>query len=83
MTLAQLHYKNTTNYTTLIQVREDSNDYTKRKSKANVSADLKIDFAFKQLSEVKKNKEITVVFLNAILQKTGRSRIKDISFNNG
>src|SRR5699024_1805174 len=29
-----------------------------------------------------KNKDITVVFLNAILQKTGRNRIKDISFSN-
>lgn len=44
--------------------------------------DLKIDYAFKQLFGNEKNKEITVVFLNAILQRTGRDRIKDISFSN-
>lgn len=44
--------------------------------------DLKIDYAFKQLFGSEKNKEITVVFLNAILQKTGRGRIKDIAFAN-
>ncbi|QDI90431.1 Rpn family recombination-promoting nuclease/putative transposase [Salicibibacter halophilus] len=44
--------------------------------------DLKIDYAFKQLFGNEKNKEITVVFLNAILQKTGRDRIIDISFDN-
>jgi len=44
--------------------------------------DLKIDYAFKQLFGSQKNKDITVVFLNAILQKTGRKRIKDISFSN-
>lgn len=44
--------------------------------------DLKIDYAFKQLFGSEKNKAITVVFLNAILQKTGRERIKDISFSN-
>src|SRR5699024_7243029 len=43
---------------------------------------LKIDYAFKQLFGSQKNKDITVVFLNAILQKTGRKRIKDISFSN-
>lgn len=30
--------------------------------------DLKIDYAFKQLFGSEKNKDITVVFLNAILQ---------------
>jgi len=44
--------------------------------------DLKIDYAFKQLFGIEKNKDITVVFLNAILQRTGRKRIKDISFSN-
>lgn len=44
--------------------------------------DLKIDYAFKQLFGSEKNKEITIVFLNAILQRTGRDRIKDISFSN-
>src|SRR5690625_3262174 len=44
--------------------------------------DLKIDYAFKRLFGNETNKAITVVFLNAILQKTGRERIKDISFSN-
>lgn len=42
--------------------------------------DLKFDFAFKQLFGIEKNKEITIVFLNAILQRTNRDKIKDISF---
>ena len=33
--------------------------------------DLKIDFAFKQLFGIEKNKDITIVFLNAILHRTG------------
>lgn len=44
--------------------------------------DLKVDYAFKQLFGNEKNKEITIVFLNAILQMDGRSPIKDISFVN-
>lgn len=44
--------------------------------------DLKIDYAFKQMFGSEKNKAITVVFLNAILQRTGRDSIKDISFLN-
>lgn len=44
--------------------------------------DLKIDYAFKQLFGNEKNKEITIVFLNAILQRTGKEIIKDISFTN-
>lgn len=44
--------------------------------------DLKIDYAFKQLFGIEKNKEITIVFLNAILQRTGSDRIVDISFSN-
>lgn len=44
--------------------------------------DLKIDYAFKQLFGSEKNKEITVVFLNAILKRTGRDMIRDISFQN-
>lgn len=44
--------------------------------------DLKVDYAFKQLFGTEKNKEITVVFLNAILQRHGRESIKDISFSN-
>ena len=42
--------------------------------------DLKIDYAFKQLFGSEKNKESTVVFLNAILQRTGRDIIKEIVF---
>src|SRR5690625_2029027 len=44
--------------------------------------DLKVDYAFKQLFGNEKNKRITVVFLNAILQKTGRGPIRNISFKN-
>lgn len=44
--------------------------------------DLKVDYAFKQLFGSEKNKEITVGFLIAILQRTGRDRIKDITFSN-
>jgi len=44
--------------------------------------DLKVDYAFKQLFGSEKNKEITVVFLNAILQRTGTNSIKDITFSN-
>ncbi|WP_090233844.1 PD-(D/E)XK nuclease family transposase [Lentibacillus halodurans] len=39
--------------------------------------DLKIDYAFKQLFGNEQNKDITVVFLNAILHQTGRNWIKD------
>ncbi|SDJ24671.1 PD-(D/E)XK nuclease family transposase [Natribacillus halophilus] len=44
--------------------------------------DLKIDYAFKQLFGNEKNKDITVVFLNAILQKTGKNPITNINFEN-
>lgn len=44
--------------------------------------DLKIDFAFKQLFGIEKNKSITIAFLNAILQRTAGNEIKDISFKN-
>lgn len=44
--------------------------------------DLKIDYAFKQLFGSEKNKQFTVVFLNAILQRSEREEIKDISFAN-
>lgn len=44
--------------------------------------DLKVDFAFKQLFGMEKNKQITITFLNAILQRTGSDRIVDISFSN-
>src|SRR5690625_3671419 len=44
--------------------------------------DLKIDYAFKQLFGNEENKDITVIFLNAILKRRGRDRITDISFTN-
>lgn len=44
--------------------------------------DLKVDFSFKQIFGKEKNKEITIVFLNAILQKTGHQPIVDVSFDN-
>ncbi|OCS91091.1 PD-(D/E)XK nuclease family transposase [Caryophanon latum] len=39
--------------------------------------DLKVDFAFKQLFGSERNKHITIVFLNAILARTGRDTIKE------
>ena len=81
----------------VITMKEEKSDYYrgKQKSKKREKSkllgriplkqlmDLKIDYAFKQLfGSNEKNKDITVVFLNAILQKTGRNRIKDISFTN-
>ncbi|WP_339237652.1 Rpn family recombination-promoting nuclease/putative transposase [Oceanobacillus sp. FSL W7-1281] len=44
--------------------------------------DLKVDYAFKQLFGNEKNKDITVVFLNAILAKSGRSPIQQLYFQN-
>lgn len=44
--------------------------------------DLKVDFSFKQMFGKEKNKEITIVFLNAILQNTGHKPIVDVSFEN-
>lgn len=44
--------------------------------------DLKIDYAFKQLFGNEKNKDILIVFLNAVLQRTNRKPIKDIVFLN-
>jgi len=44
--------------------------------------DLKIDYAFKQLFGSEKNKAITIVFLNAILKRTGRDTIKEVTFKN-
>lgn len=42
--------------------------------------DLKVDYAFKQLFGSEQNKGITVVFLNAILKRTGLNAIKEIAF---
>ena len=36
--------------------------------------DLKVDFSFKQIFGKEKNKEITIVFLNAILQKFSQKK---------
>ena len=81
-------------YITLAKVMEDPSHYKQKSERMNKRTtllkqiplerlmDLKIDYAFKQLFGNEKNKEITVVFLNAILQKTGRASIKDISFAN-
>lgn len=44
--------------------------------------DLKVDYAFKQLFGSESNQEITIVFLNAVLKRTGKDRIKGISFSN-
>ncbi|MDY0406730.1 Rpn family recombination-promoting nuclease/putative transposase [Virgibacillus sp. 179-BFC.A HS] len=95
MTLPGLRTR-TSDYSTVIEVKEDRNEYAGKKHEnstgkrtrllkripLNQLMDLKIDYAFKQLFGNEKNKEITVVFLNAILQKTGRNGIKDIAFTN-
>ncbi|OEC01239.1 hypothetical protein GY31_13075 [Lysinibacillus sphaericus] len=44
--------------------------------------DLKIDFAFKHLFGSERNKSLTIVFLNALLQRTGRNTIKEVTFIN-
>lgn len=44
--------------------------------------DLKVDFAFKQLFGSEKNKHILIVFLNAILKRTGNDVIQHITFEN-
>ena len=44
--------------------------------------DLKVDFSFKQLFGTEQNKDITIIFLNAILQKTGHKRIIEVHFDN-
>ena len=65
--------------------RQDERDHKTRLLKRiplHRLMDLKIDYAFKQLFGKEKNKEIMVVFLNAVLQKTGRNPIKDVSFLN-
>jgi len=44
--------------------------------------DLKIDFAFKRIFGSERNKSLTLVFLNALLQRTGRNTIKEVTFIN-
>src|SRR5699024_4403964 len=94
MTRTSTHYKNSAIAT--ITVTENTNEYSENNQNSNKNAqpellkrirldklmDLKVDYAFKQLFGNEKNKHITVVFLNAILQQTGRKPIKDISFAN-
>src|SRR5699024_3580784 len=41
--------------------------------------DLKVDYAFKQLFGSEKNKNITIVFLNAILNRSSENRINEIT----
>lgn len=53
-----------------------------RRIPLNKLMDLKVDYAFKQLFGSERNKNITVVFLNAILQRTGRDTIKEVTFIN-
>ncbi|WP_255259769.1 Rpn family recombination-promoting nuclease/putative transposase [Lentibacillus sp. CBA3610] len=83
----------TADFTKFVKVREESDGYNGQKETEKRGKllkripleklmDLKVDYAFKQLFGNEKNKEITVVFLNAILQRTGRKRITDISFDN-
>ena len=43
--------------------------------------DLKVDYAFKQLFGNEKNKDITIVFLNAMLKRTGPDSIIDVIFS--
>ncbi|MEN1970392.1 PD-(D/E)XK nuclease family transposase [Lentibacillus sp. N15] len=92
--LTKSHNKHLTS--TSFIVKEDPNDYAKKIKNVDKNSrpellkriplerlmDLKVDYAFKQLFGNEKNKAITVVFLNAILQQTGRNVIKDISFSN-
>ncbi|QFF97978.1 hypothetical protein PB01_03625 [Psychrobacillus glaciei] len=71
-------------------VKEDEEQYCARKVHPkgfkpvllNGLLDLKVDYAFKQLFGSEKNKEITIVFLNSILKRTGADGIKDIKFEN-
>ncbi|MDQ0218405.1 Rpn family recombination-promoting nuclease/putative transposase [Peribacillus cavernae] len=48
----------------------------------NELIDLKIDFAFKQLFGSDSNKHMTIVFLNALLKRTGEEKIKEITYEN-
>ncbi|MCJ7841464.1 Rpn family recombination-promoting nuclease/putative transposase [Lederbergia sp. NSJ-179] len=72
------------------RINEDTTHYNRKMSSTrllkrvplNKLMDLKIDYSFKQLFGSEKNKHITVVFLNAFLQKAGRGKIKEIAFLN-
>ncbi|UUI04706.1 Rpn family recombination-promoting nuclease/putative transposase [Oceanobacillus jeddahense] len=79
---------------TSLHIQEESKSYKKyqrRKERTKKALhripdvqlmDLKVDYAFKQLFGNEKNKDITVVFLNAILAKSGRSPIQQLYFQN-
>lgn len=94
MVLAKLQYENTTNAIPQSYIREDFKHYNMKLQEEQRSTkllkriplerlmDLKIDYAFKQFFGNERNKEMTVVFLNAIFQKAGRNPIKDITFLN-
>lgn len=63
MALSELHYQNSTDYTSITTVKEDPNDYSRRMRETKENGrtklikgiplerlmDLKIDYAFKQL----------------------------------
>lgn len=53
---------------------------TLRKIPLEKFVDLKVDYAFKQLFGTEQNKNITKVFLNALLNRTGSKAIHEISF---
>lgn len=53
-----------------------------RRFPLNKLMDLKVDYAFKQLFGSERNKNITIVFLNAILQRTARDSIREVTFIN-
>ena len=50
--------------------------------KAEITSKLYLLLSFKQLFGSERNKQITIVFLNAILQRTGRDTIKEVMFGN-
>ncbi|MEK4300661.1 Rpn family recombination-promoting nuclease/putative transposase [Oceanobacillus sp. FSL W8-0428] len=89
-----LHKVYSSQATPSLRLQEDHksyNKYQRRKGKTKKVLhqiqdiqlmDLKVDYAFKQLFGSEKNKEITVVFLNAILAKSGRSPVKQLFFQN-
>lgn len=52
-----------------------------RRMKIYELIDLKVDYSFKKMFGSERNKNITIVFLNAILQRTGRNSIKDVFFS--
>src|SRR5690625_7613372 len=87
MTLSYLINEKGFNSSNITRVMEERNKYSKRGKKRtrllrriplDQLMDLKIDYAFKQLFGNEKNKKITVVFLNAILQKKiGRASCRE------